>query len=133
MPWHKDQRISSAYSLAGKRATLRQQSPLDKYLTTSTAKARGNPPKASNEPYAVTIDVRENRPYQDSGIFQTKVLAFWIHCGGGKPGSKKGIEVLKTQKKDEKSEGKYFIVFTCPDLYFQVEPISFFAPFEGLK
>lgn len=86
-----------------------------------------------NEPYTVTIDVRENRPYQDSGIFQTKVLAFWIHCGGGKPGSKKGIEVLKTLKKDEKSKGEYFIVFNCPDLYFQVEPISFSAPFEGLK
>ncbi|WP_455082637.1 hypothetical protein [Porphyromonas endodontalis] len=43
MPWHKDQRIPSAYSLAGKRATLRQQSPLDKYLTTSTAKAQGKP------------------------------------------------------------------------------------------
>lgn len=86
-----------------------------------------------NEPYTVTIDVRENRPYQDSGIYQTKVLSFWIHCGGGKPGSKKGIEVLKTLKQDEKSEGKYFIVFNCPDLYFQVEPISFSTPFEGLK
>ena len=86
-----------------------------------------------NEPYTVTIDVRENRPYQDSGIFQTKVLAFWIHCGGGKPGSKKGIEVLKTLKKDEVSKDPYFIVFTCPDLYFQVEPISFSATFEGLK
>ena len=134
MPWHKDHRIPSAYSLAGKRASLRQQSPLDKYLTTSTAKAQGTPPpKASNEPYTVTIDVRENRPYQDSGIYQTKVLAFWIHCGGGKPGSKKGIEVLKTQKKDENSKGEYFIVFNCPDLYFQVEPISFSATFEGLK
>ena len=79
------------------------------------------------------MSVSENRPYQDSGIFQTKVPAFWIHCGGGKPGSKKGIEVLKTLKQDEKSEGKYFIVFNCPDLYFQVEPISFSATFEGLK
>ena len=86
-----------------------------------------------NEPYTVTIDVRENRPYQDSGIFQTKVLAFWIHCGGGKPGSKKRIEVLKTLKKDEVSKDPYFIVFTCPDLYFQVEPISFSTTFEGLK
>ena len=86
-----------------------------------------------NEPYTVTSDVRENRPYQDSGIYQTKVLAFWIHCGGGKPGSKKGIEVLKTLKKDEVSKDPYFIVFNCPDLYFQVEPISFSAPFEGLK
>ncbi|MGP1578604.1 hypothetical protein [Porphyromonas endodontalis] len=43
MPWHKDQRIPSAYSLAGKSATLRQQSLLDKYLTTGTAKARGKP------------------------------------------------------------------------------------------
>lgn len=79
------------------------------------------------------MSVSENRPYQDSGIFQTKVLAFWIHCGGGKPGSKKGIEVLKTLKKDEVSKDPYFIVFNCPDLYFQVEPISFSTTFEGLK
>lgn len=85
-----------------------------------------------NEPYTINIEVRGNRPYQETSIYQSKVLAFFIECAGRKDG-KVGIEVLKTKKPGESSNGKYFIVFNCPDTYFQVEPISFDATFDGLK
>lgn len=40
---------------------------------------------------------------------------------------------VKTAKKDEVSKDPYFVVFNCPDLYTQVEEVSFKTPFEGLK
>ena len=86
-----------------------------------------------NEPYTVTIDVRENRPYEYSKIYQANVLTFWIHCGGARSGTKRSIQVVKTAKKDEVSKDPYFVVFNCPDLYTQVEEVSFKTPFEGLK
>ncbi|MCI6154391.1 MAG: Ig-like domain-containing protein [Bacteroidales bacterium] len=115
--------------LFGKDVNYARPYQMAAFLEGATPENGYNP----TEPYTVSIQVRENRPYQDSGIFQTKVLAFWIECGGSKPGSKRGIEVLKTKKPNETSKGKYFIVFNCPDLYFQVEPISFDATFNGLK
>ena len=43
-----------------------------------------------------------------------------------------GISVLKTHKPDESSEGRYFIVFGCSDMYSQVKEKSFTATFNGL-
>jgi hypothetical protein len=82
------------------------------------------------KPYTVEVRVSTNS-YQESSIFQTKVLYFEILTKGRKSGVI-GVSVLKTFKPDEASQGKYFIIFSSADLYFQAEPISFTSTFNGL-
>ena len=84
-----------------------------------------------SKPYTVEVNVNPGIKHQESGIFQTNVIYLQVSAPGRKSG-KVGISVLKTFKPDEPSEGKYFIIDSCGDLYFQVEPISFTTTFNGL-
>ena len=82
-----------------------------------------------SKPYTVEMSVKE--AYQETGIFQSHVIPLKVNAPGRKNGSI-AVSVLKTHKPDEPSNGTYFIVFGCGDLFFQVEPISFTATFNGL-
>jgi len=84
-----------------------------------------------SKPYTVEVKVNPGIKYQESSIFQTDVIYLQVSAPGRKDG-KVNAAVLKTHKPDEPSEGKYFIMFECSNLYFQVEPISFTATFDGL-
>ena len=110
----KDAGYARPYQMAG---FLKDASPANGY----------NPSK----PYTVEVKINPGIRYQQSSIFQTNVIYLQVSAPGRKSG-KVGISVLRTHKPDEPSEGKYFITDSCGDLYFQVEPVSFTTPFNGL-
>ena len=83
------------------------------------------------KPYTIEVQVHKVNKYQKSSIFQTDVLYLQV-ITHGKDRGVDGISVLKTHKADEPSEGKYFIVFGCSDVYSQVKEKSFTATFNGL-
>ena len=84
-----------------------------------------------DKPYTVEVEVNQGRPYEQSNDFQCTVLNLIVRTQG-KSGGSDMVQVLKTSKPDEPSEGKYFIVFNSPGLYSQVRAISFETPFQGL-
>ena len=97
------------------------------FLKGASPKNGYNPPK----PYTIEVRVNPAIRYQESSIFQTEVLYLQVLTQGRKNGLV-GASVLKTHKPGEPSEGTYFIVLSCGDFYFQAEPVSFTAPFNGL-
>ena len=97
------------------------------FLKGASPKNGYNPTK----PYTIEIRVNPAIKYQESSIYQTNVLYLQVFTQGRKSGFV-GASVLKTYKPNEPSEGKYFIVSSCGDFYFQAEPVSFTAPFKGL-
>jgi len=84
-----------------------------------------------DKPYTVEVTVNNGRAYEYSNDFQNTVLHLNV-LTQGKSGGSDMIDVLKTSKPGESSEGKYFIVFNSPGLYSQVRAISFEHPFQGL-
>jgi D-methionine transport system substrate-binding protein len=83
-----------------------------------------------DKPYTVEVEVNNGVPYEESSIFQSKVLHLKI-LTQGKPSSDM-VSVLKTIKPGEPGEGKYFIVFGSGPMFSQVREISFSTPFQGL-
>jgi hypothetical protein len=69
--------------------------------------------------------------YQQSSIYQSTVISIRVLTKGRDMGYQPA-SVVKTLKPGEVSEGKYFMITSCSGLYFQVAPISFAAPFNGL-
>ena len=83
-------------------------------------------------PYTIEVKVSRVHPYQYSEIFQNKVLYLEVFTKGKDRGYEV-VEVLKTYKPDEPSEGQYFIVLNSSGLYSQVKAVSFSTPFQGLE
>ena len=84
-----------------------------------------------SKPYTVEVEVSKVHNYQYSNDYQNTVIYLNI-LTQGKPSGYDSVEVLKTSKPGEPSEGNYFIVLNCPGLYSQVRAISFDTPFQGL-
>jgi hypothetical protein len=97
------------------------------FLKDATPDNGYNPKK----PYTVEITVNDVQPYQKSNNYQTDVIYLKVHTKGKDRGSEV-VEVIKTLKPGEPSEGKYFIVLNSPGLYSQVKAVSFANPFQGL-
>jgi len=113
--------------LFGKDANYARPYQVAGFLKDAEPKNGYNPSK----PYTVEVKVNPGIKYQESSIFQTDVIYLQVSAPGRKDG-KVGAAVLKTHKPDEPSKGEYFIMFESSNLYFQVEPISFTATFDGL-
>ena len=91
------------------------------------------------KPYTVEVIVDPAKPYQHSGIFQSKYLFLRIKTKGrdngssGQNGTSDGLYVLKTKKPGEPGEkGKFFLVNNSSSMHTQVKPISFDHEFKGL-
>ena len=84
-----------------------------------------------DKPYTVEIEVNQATPYQYTETYQSDMLFLDI-LTQGKPSGRDVVWVIKTHRPGEPSEGKYFIVNNCPNLYSQVRQISYTTPFEGL-
>jgi hypothetical protein len=83
------------------------------------------------KPYTVEVRVSKGVKYQYSNDFQTTVLYLEVLTKGKDKGAEQ-VSVLKTLRPGEPSEGKYFIIFSCPGLYSSVKGVSFANPFQGL-
>ena len=97
-----------------------------------------NPENGYNptKPYTVEVTVDPGLKYVKTNDFQSTILHLRIKSEGRLLSSKQGFDqvaVLKTKKRDEPSQGTYFIVQSCGGLYFQMAPISFDAEFKGLE
>ena len=85
-----------------------------------------------SKPYTIEVKVSRVHTYQYSEIYQAQVLYLEV-LTKGKDRGYETVEVVKTYKPDEPSEGKHFIVFNSPGLYSQVRAVSFTTPFQGLE
>jgi len=83
------------------------------------------------KPYTIEVRVSNGKKYQKSNDYQTDVLYLEV-LTQGKDRGEEGVEVLRTHRPGEPSNGDFFIVLRCPGLYSQVKPVSFTSPFNGL-
>ena len=113
--------------LFGKDANYARPYQMAAHLKGATPENGYNPTK----PYTIEVKVNNGKPYQHSDIYQTEVLYLRVITNGRDSGTN-GIDVLKTYDPNQSSEGKYFIIFACSDLYSQVKAISFTTTFNGL-
>lgn len=82
------------------------------------------------EPYTIEVSVNTARPYQTLTDYNAKVLYLEVKTGG-KGSGRETVEVLKTTRAGEPSNGEFFIVMNCPGVYAQVQPAA--TAFPGLK
>ncbi|MCL2511341.1 MAG: hypothetical protein FWF09_04760 [Bacteroidales bacterium] len=97
------------------------------FLNDATPDNGYNPSK----PYTVEVRVNKGLPYRYSQEYQTDVLYLEVLTKGKSTGAE-GVQVLKTHKPGEPSNGKYFTVFSCGGLFSSVQAVSFTSPFKGL-
>ena len=85
------------------------------------------------KPYTIEVVVMNGKPYDDSSVFQTKVL-FLAVVSSGHESSPLPVSVLKTKKPEEKASenGKYFIVWESASITLQCKEKSFEHDFNGL-
>jgi len=86
---------------------------------------------APSKPYTVEVRVHAVNGYDESSVYQAKVLRLEV-LTKGKDSGREGVDVVMTAKPGETSGNRYFIVDNSPGLYSQVREISFTTPFEGL-
>jgi len=97
------------------------------FLKGATPENGYNPQK----PYTIEVRVNPVQNYVYSNDYQANVLYLQV-LTKGKDRGEEGVEVIKTHRPGEPSNGDYYIVFKSPGLYSSVKGVSFTTPFNGL-